>query len=75
MTIIEARLKKWGNSFGVVIPIEIVQKENMKEHESIRLIFLKSGSQALHETFGIGKGKIKKTAQQFKDEARRELYN
>jgi antitoxin component of MazEF toxin-antitoxin module len=75
MTEINVEIKKWGNSFAVVIPIDIVQKENMKEHENLRLIVLKSGSQVLHETFGMGKGRLTKTGQQMKDEARRELYN
>ena len=38
MVVIEAKLKKWGNSFGVVIPIEVISSEHMKENENIRLI-------------------------------------
>ncbi|MDO8508813.1 MAG: AbrB/MazE/SpoVT family DNA-binding domain-containing protein [Nanoarchaeota archaeon] len=74
MTVIDVKLKKWGNSFGVVIPKEVVEKENMKEDENVKLIVIKNGSKAFSETFGIGKGKIKKSGQEFKDEARRELY-
>ncbi len=36
---------------------------------------MNSSANVLRETFGIAKGKIKKTGQQFKDEARRELYD
>ena len=75
MTVIEARVKKWGNSFGVVIPIEVIEKEKIKEEDKIRLIVLKDSRKVLEETFGMGKGKIKKTGQQFKDELRRDLYN
>lgn len=75
MTIIETKIKKWGNSFGVVIPMEIINREKMKEEQQIRIILVKDSAKALKETFGIGKGKLTKTGQQFKDELRRELYN
>ena len=75
MTVIETRLKKWGNSFGVVIPSEVVQKEHMKEDENIKFILIKDSKKALKETFGMLKGKLKKSGQQIKDELRKELYN
>ena len=75
MTVIEAKVKKWGNSFGVVIPIEVIEKEKIREEDKVRLIVLKDSRKVLEETFGMGKGKLKKTGQQFKDEIRRELYN
>ncbi len=74
MTTINVKLKKWGNSFGVVIPREVVEKESMKEDENVTLIVVNKNSNVLKETFGIGKGKLKKSGQEFKDEARRELY-
>ncbi|MEK6894534.1 MAG: AbrB/MazE/SpoVT family DNA-binding domain-containing protein [Nanoarchaeota archaeon] len=75
MEIIETRLKKWGNSFGVVIPVELINKERMKENEHVKIILVKDSRDALRKTFGIGKGRLKKTGQEFKDEVRRELYN
>ena len=75
MVVIEAKLKKWGNSFGVVIPIEVISSEHMKENENIRLILLKDSKKAFEATFGIGKGKLKKTGQEFKDDIRRDLYS
>ncbi len=74
MTVIDVRIKKWGNSFGVVIPREVIENENIKEEENVRLIVIKKSSKVFKETFGIGKGKLKKSGQEFKDEARRELY-
>ena len=75
MAVIETRLKKWGNSFGLIIPKEIVERENMKEEGELRVVVIKkNSSKELHETFGMGKGKITKSGQQLKDEARRELY-
>ena len=73
MTVIETKVKRWGNSFGVVIPIEIIEEEKIKENDSLKLIVLKDSKNAFKETFGMGKGKIKKSAQQIKDELRRDL--
>ena len=75
MEVIEARLKRWGNSLGIVIPVEIISKEGMKENEDVKIILVKDSRNALRDTFGMGKGKLKKTGQEFKDELRRELYN
>ncbi len=75
MSIVETRLRKWGNSFGVVIPMEIVEREGMKENTSVRIIVVPDSRKILRETFGMGKEKLHKSGQQIKDELRRELYN
>jgi len=75
MKVIETKLKKWGNSLAVIIPIEVTSKEKMMENENVKIILVKDSQKALRNTFGIGKGKLKKTGQQIKDELRRELYN
>lgn len=75
MTVIEAKIKKWGNSLGIIIPSETIVAKRLKENENIRIIIVKDSSKVLHETFGIGKGKLTKSGQQIKDEARRELYS
>ncbi len=28
---INAKIKKWGNSLGIVLPMKVVEKENLKE--------------------------------------------
>ncbi len=75
MEVIQTKLKKWGNSMAVVIPAEIVNKEKMGENQEIKILILRDSHKALKETFGIGKGRLKKTGQEIKDELRRELYN
>ena len=74
MNVISARVKKWGNSLGVIIPSETVDARNIKENEEIRIIIVKDSGKVLRETFGLLKGKITKSGQQIKDELRRELY-
>ncbi|MBI3334424.1 AbrB/MazE/SpoVT family DNA-binding domain-containing protein [Candidatus Pacearchaeota archaeon] len=76
MTAIQGRVKKWGNSFAIVIPAEIIQRDKIKENEVVHLLMRrKNSAKVLHETFGMGKGKLTKSGQQIKDELRRELYN
>ncbi len=75
MVTIEAQLKRWGNSLAVIIPSEEVENGKLRENQKIKFIILKNPGNVLRETFGMGKGKLKKTGQEFKDESRRELYN
>jgi antitoxin component of MazEF toxin-antitoxin module len=37
MEAIKTRVKKWGNSFGIVLPIEIVHQEKIKEGSEISI--------------------------------------
>lgn len=74
MNIIETKVKRWGNSLGVIIPSKAVEERNLKENENVRIIIVKDSRRAFRNTFGIGKGKITKSGQEFKDDARRELY-
>ena len=76
MATVQGRIKKWGNSFAVVIPMEIIQRDKISENEIVNLIIRRrNSSKVLHETFGMGKGLLNKSGQQMKDELRRELYN
>lgn len=74
MAVIETKVKRWGNSLGIIIPSEAVANKKIKENQNISIIILEDSRKAFRETFGIGKGKIKKTAQEIKDELRRDLY-
>ena len=75
MSVVETKLRKWGNSFGVVIPMDVVEREGMKEDENVRIIVIKDSREAFRKTFGMLKGKLRKSSQQMKDELRKELYN
>ncbi len=33
----KSKLKKWGNSYGVVVPKEIVEKEGLREGELVEI--------------------------------------
>lgn len=67
---IEVKTKKWGNSIGIIIPSEAVERLNIKPEERI-IVEIEKKSNVLKEMFGTGKSR--KTAKQMVDEARKEL--
>ena len=72
---IKGKLKKWGNSFGVIIPKEIVDNEGFKENQEVEFLVVKNDSKkVLKETFGILKRKGNKSTEQIMREMDKELY-
>ncbi|MFA5856008.1 MAG: AbrB/MazE/SpoVT family DNA-binding domain-containing protein [Candidatus Pacearchaeota archaeon] len=65
--------RKWGNSIGIILPKEIVDKENIKENMELSILISKK-TNVLNETFGMLKGKLEKSSQNMKDELKKELY-
>jgi len=66
---IEVTVKKWGNSFGVVLPKDIVEKEGLKENKRIVINIIKQAD--LSDIFGLVK-KRKMSGQKMKDLSRKE---
>jgi hypothetical protein len=62
------KIREWGNSYGIVIPKELVIKEGFKVNDCVIVSINKK--QSLEDFFGKGKGKIV-DAQKEKDEARK----
>ena len=73
MEIIETKTKKWGNSLGLIIPNEIVKKENLKEDIKISFLIIKPIPNPLKEMFG--KFKFKKSTDEIMREIDKELYH
>ena len=69
---VEAKVRKWGRSFGVVIPKEKIKDEGIKENETIRLLVSKK-TNVLKETFGTFK--FKKSTQEMLDEIDKESWD
>jgi len=46
----KSKLKRWGNSFGVVVPKEIVEKEGLKEGEEVEISVRKASD--IKQLFG-----------------------
>jgi len=53
MAVAEIRVKKWGNSIGVIIPKDIVKIENLHVGDTIKVEIAK---EKRVNTFGIFKG-------------------
>ena len=68
--VIKARVRAWGNSMGIIIPSDIVEREHIKPNMEIELMLLHDSCKVLQEMYGAMRGS-KVTAQQFKDELRR----
>jgi antitoxin component of MazEF toxin-antitoxin module len=63
----KTKIREWGNSFGIVIPKELVIKEGFKVDDSVTVSIEKN--QTLENFFGKLKSKI--DPQKMKDESRR----
>ncbi|MDA3836648.1 MAG: AbrB/MazE/SpoVT family DNA-binding domain-containing protein [Nanoarchaeota archaeon] len=66
----EAKIKKWGNSYGIILPRELIKEKDLKENDKIDFLIVKEKPN-LEEIYGSLKGKIKKSSQKLKDEARK----
>jgi len=66
---VEVRLKKWGNSIGIILPREVVDREKLKEKDKILISIIKEAD--LSNIFGLIK-KRKMSGQEMKDLSRKE---
>ena len=69
---VEVKVRKWGRSFGVVIPKDKIKEEGIKENETIKLLIGKK-TNVLKETFGTMKFKM--STQEILDESDREDWD
>ena len=68
---VEAKVRKWGRSFGIVIPIDKIKQEGIKENETINILIAKK-TNVLRETFGTMK--FKKSTDEMMKEIDNELW-
>ncbi len=68
----DTKVKKWGNSLGIVIPKLELKQNLIRENEILHFIVVRKNKD-IKNTFGILK--FKKSAQKIKDEIRDELYD
>ena len=69
---VETKVRKWGRSFGVVIPKEKIKEEGIKENETIRL-FIGKKKNVLKEVFGTFK--FKKSTEEMLRESDKECWD
>ena len=72
---ITTRTKKWGSSLGIIIPKIIVEVENLKQNQEIKILAVKTKEKTrIKDIFGKLKN-WKIDSQKFKDEIRKEELN
>ena len=69
---IKTKLRKWGNSFGVVVPQKAIENTGAREGEEVIILF-KTQKVDLKKLFG--KHKFSKSTDQLMKEMDEELYN
>jgi len=67
----DSKIKKWGNSFGLIIPKD--RLNGAKEDDIIHFIGMKKND-AIKKSFGM-LSEWKGQGQEMKDRLRKELYN
>ena len=55
-----AKVKKWGNSLGIIIPKNVLDNENIKEGSEIEISIRSKNKTKVKDIFGILKGKLKR---------------
>lgn len=50
--------KKWGNSLGITIPIEVIKEEKIRQNERINVLVFKDTKKKFKEIFGTLKLKM-----------------
>lgn len=73
--IIKCKLKRRGKSLWAIIPKNVVESEQIKEHEWIKLLLVKNSQNVLKETFGMLKGKSNRSTEEILREVDKEWYN
>jgi len=68
----ETKVKKWGNSMGIILPKEEVKREKLREKQSVRVIISPVKSIRVKDIFGKLKG-WKKPTKRITKEANKEL--
>ena len=71
---IRTRIRKWGNSFGIVVPVKLLEKGNIKEGEEVIALISERKRVNLKKLFNANL-KFKKTTEQMMEETDRDLYN
>ena len=70
---LKTKMRRWGNSFGVVIPQKAVEDEKIKVGDEITVLMKKERGNILRETFGAHK--FSKSVKKLMKEMDKELYD
>lgn len=68
----EAKLKRWGRSFGIVVPMEKIKRARLGENEKLEVIITKEENPVKKH---FGTHKFSKPTQQILDESDRDSWD
>ena len=63
---VETKLKRWGRSFGIIIPMEAVREADLSENEQLEITITKKRNPFL-EAFGVLKSSKRSTKNMLKE--------
>ena len=72
MAEIATKVRRWGNSYGIIIPVDVLKRKNIREGERVEAIIIKK-SNVLRESFGTHK--FSKPINKLMKEVDKELYD
>ena len=49
---IKSKIRKWGNSFGIVVPQQVIGNEKIKEGDEVSVFINKDEDNILEDMFG-----------------------
>jgi len=55
---VNVKVKKWGNSFGIILPANIVKQNKIREGTNIEVRLITKNKTKAKDIFGILKGKL-----------------
>ena len=70
-----ARVKKWGNSLGIVLPKSLVENQKLKEGVEIEITIRPKNVTKVKDIFGILKGKTKKSTAEIMKEVDKDFWS
>ena len=68
---INTKVKKWGNSLGIILPKKVVDNEDIEENSEVSITIQSIKKAKVKDIFGALKN-WRINAQKFKDEIRKE---
>ncbi len=70
----DIKVKKWGNSFGIIIPKDIVDKQNIIEGGTVSINIQSKNKTKVKDIFGLLKGKLKRDTDEVMKEVDKDLW-
>ncbi len=70
---IKTKLRKWGNSFGIVVPQKAIEEEKIKEGDEVTILLRKEKGNVLREMFGTFK--FDRPVEEIMKEIDKDLYD